>query len=142
MEEEIGDERTPARFTGGLISWLRREAYHLCHMRGHFGQQRKVQGEIMRMTVVAALMCALLVAVPLCAQSDQAPPELVLKEVLRLDDSQVAAIQQLAQARQQAIEPLAKQIGARQQALYAALEAPGADPADVGKLAIAIRDLQ
>ena len=41
-----------------------------------------------------------------------------------------------------AIEPLARQIATAQQSLYAALEAPGADPASVGKLAIAIRDLE
>jgi Spy/CpxP family protein refolding chaperone len=93
---------------------------------------------------VITFALAVLLAVPLIAgPGDQSPPpELILKEVLQLTDPQIGAIQQLAQARQQAIEPLARQIGATQQALYAALEAPGADPAEVGKLAIAIRDLQ
>jgi Spy/CpxP family protein refolding chaperone len=93
---------------------------------------------------VITFALAALLAVPLIAgPGEQAPPpELILKEVLQLTDPQIGAIQQLAQARQQAIEPLAKQIAATQQALYEALEAAGADPATVGKLAIAIRELQ
>ena len=93
---------------------------------------------------VITFALAALLAVPLIAGpgEEAPPPELILKEVLQLTDAQIGAIQQLAQARQQAIEPLAKQIAVAQQALYAALEAPGADPAEVGKLAIAIRDLQ
>jgi Spy/CpxP family protein refolding chaperone len=93
---------------------------------------------------VITFALAALLAVPLIAgPGEQAPPpELILKEVLQLTDPQIGAIQQLAQARQQAIEPLAKQIAATQQALYEALEAAGADPATVGKLAMTIRELQ
>jgi Spy/CpxP family protein refolding chaperone len=96
----------------------------------------------MRMTVVAALICALLVVTPLCAQSDQVPPELVLKEVLQLTDAQITALQQLEQTRQQAEEPLMKQIGTSQQALQAALQASAPDAAEVGKLVITIDALQ
>jgi Spy/CpxP family protein refolding chaperone len=93
--------------------------------------------------VITFALAALLVVPLIAGPGDPGPPpELILKEVLQLTDAQVGNIQQLAQTRQQAIEPLAKQVAATQQALYAALDAPGADAAAVGNLAIAIRDLQ
>ena len=96
----------------------------------------------MRMTVVAALICALLVVTPLCAQSDQVPPELVLKEVLQLTDPQITTLQQLEQTRQQAVEPLMRQIVPAQQALQAALQQPNPDAAVVGQLAVTVDALQ
>jgi peptidoglycan hydrolase CwlO-like protein len=100
---------------------------------------KAAEGEVMR-TTFATIVCALLMALPLCA--DSVPPELVLKDVLQLTDPQITTLQQLEQTRQQAVEPLAKQIAATQQALYAALEAPSADPAEVGKLVVTVDTLQ
>ncbi len=91
-------------------------------------------------TIFATIVCALLVALPLCA--DSVPPELVLKDVLQLTDAQITALQQLEQTRQQAVEPLMKQIGTSQQALQAALQAPAPDAAEVGKLVVTIDALQ
>ena len=91
-------------------------------------------------TTFATIVCALLMALPLCA--DSVSPELVLKDVLQLTDAQITTLQQLEQTRQQAVEPLMRQIGTTQQALYATLEAPGADPAEIGKLVITVDALQ
>ena len=91
-------------------------------------------------TTFATIVCALLMALPLCA--DSVPPELVLKDVLQLTDAQITTLQQREQTRQQAVEPLMKQIGTTQQALYAAFETPGADAAEIGKLVITIDALQ
>ena len=82
-----------------------------------------------------------LIALPLAAQ-EQAPPEIVLHQVLNLDSGQVSAIQQLATARQTAIEGLLPQIQKAQQALGTALGADSPDPAEIGKLMINLRDLQ
>src|SRR5712691_90985 len=97
------------------------------------GRQPSRRKEFAMSKGVITFALAALLAVPLIAGPGDPgpPPELILKDVLQLTDAQVGNIQQLAQARQQAIEPLAKQIAATQQALYAALEAPGADPAEV-----------
>ena len=55
-------------------------------------------------TSFATIVCALLMALPLCA--DSLPPELVLKDVLQLTDAQITTLQQLEQTRQQAVEPV------------------------------------
>ena len=91
-----------------------------------------------------AIVIGLLCVFPLCAQPapDQPPPEALLKEVLQLTAAQLASIQQLAQTRQQSIQPLLQQIGTQQQALAAALEAGTPDPAAMGRILTAIHDLQ
>ena len=91
-------------------------------------------------TIFATIVCALLMALPLCA--DSVPPELVLKDVLQLTDAQITTLQQLEQTRQQAVEPLMRQIGISQQALQAALQASVPDAAEVGKLVVALDALQ
>ena len=91
-------------------------------------------------TTFATIVCALLMALPLCA--DSVPPELVLKDVLQLTDVQITALQQLEQNRQQAVEPLMMQIGTTQQALQAALQASAPDAAVVGQLVVTVDGLQ
>ena len=91
-------------------------------------------------TKFATIVCALLMALPLCA--DSVPPELVLKDVLQLTDAQITTLQQLEQTRQQAVDPLMRQIGISQQALQAALQASAPDAAVVGQLVVTIDALQ
>ena len=91
-------------------------------------------------TTFATIVCALLMALPLYA--DSVPPELVLKDVFKLTDAQITTLQQLEQTRQQAVEPLMRQIVPAQQALQAALQQSNPDAAVVGQLAVTVDALQ
>ena len=91
-------------------------------------------------TKFATIVCALLMALPLCA--DSVPPELILKEVLQLTDAQITTLQQLEQTRQQEVEPLIRQIVPAQQALQAALQQSNPDAAVVGQLVVTVDALQ
>ena len=91
-------------------------------------------------TTFATIVCTLLMALPLCA--DSVPPELVLKDVLQLTDAQITTLQQLEQTRQQAVEPLMRQIVPAQQALQAALQQSNPDAAVVGQLVVTVDTLQ
>ena len=91
-------------------------------------------------TTFATIVCAMLMALPLSA--DSVPPELVLKEVLQLTDAQITTLQQLEQSRQQAVEPPMRQIAPAQQALQAALQESNPDPAKIGQLVVTIDALQ
>ena len=91
-------------------------------------------------TTFATIVCALLMALPLYA--DSVPPELVLKDVLQLTDAQITTLQQLEQTRQQAVEPLMRQIVPAQQALQAALQQSNPDAAVVGQLVVTVDALQ
>jgi len=91
-------------------------------------------------TKFATIVCALLMALPLCA--DSVPPEPILKDVLQLTDAQITTLQQLEQTRQQAVEPLMRQIVPAQQALQAALQQSNPDAAVVGQLVVTVDALQ
>ena len=91
-------------------------------------------------TTFATIVCALLMALPL--RADSVPPELVLKDVLQLTDAQITTLQQLEQTRQQAVEPLMRQIVPAQQALQAALQQSNPDAAVVGQLVVTVDALQ
>ena len=70
------------------------------------------------------------------------PPQAILHDILQLDDTQLKAIDQLAEKRRSTVEPLAAQLGPAQQALGAALNAASPDATAVGKAMLAIRDIQ
>lgn len=93
----------------------------------------------------------LLIAIPVVAQQaprppqqgqQGPPPDAVLREVLQLDDAQLAAIKGLEDKRRSTVEPLMPQLGAAQQAVGAALNADNPDALTVGKAMLAVRDIQ
>ena len=67
---------------------------------------------------MAHRIIALVIVAVIAAQAHAQPappPVLVLKHVLALSDEQIAALQQLLEARQAAIEPLQRQIAQHQE---------------------------
>ena len=68
------------------------------------------------------------------------PPQAVLHDILQLDDSQMKAIDQLAQKQRDAVEPLAAQLGPAQKAVDDAIKS--GDATSIGKAILAVRDLQ
>ena len=88
----------------------------------------------------AVILIGFVVALPAFAQSP--PPELVLQQLLGLESSQVAAIQNLNAQRRAAIEPLVAQMRPLEQELAAAIESASPDASGVGALVLSIRALQ
>jgi hypothetical protein len=86
------------------------------------------------------VLIGLMVAAPLLAEEPS--PVGVLKVTLQLTDQQVAAVQQLAESRRSAVEPLAHRMGEQQQSLAAALSAEAPDAATVGTIMVSIRNTQ
>ena len=107
------------------------------------------------LTVVAL---ALLVAAPLAAQvpppmgpppgagaaqqPGAPPPDVALKAILGLSDTQMAQVQALEETRRTAMEALQRQIGDAQKALGTALQATPPDPATVGAALLKVDSLQ
>jgi len=88
----------------------------------------------------------LAIASAVSAQSPGAPPgpppELVLREVLGLNDAQLAALRDLVQARAAAAGAIEQQVEQRRQVLSTALSAASPDPATVGAIVVSIASLQ
>ena len=84
------------------------------------------------------LAIALLCSVPVLAQT----PDQVLREVLGLNDVQVAAVHQLMESRRAAIEPLLTQIRQAEAQLAQVLASESPDPCAVGTLMQTIQSLQ
>lgn len=78
------------------------------------------------------------IAMPLAAE----PPEVVLQQILGLDSSQVTAIQELVKAHQTDTQPLFRDAEKLEQSLSSALSATTPNPLEVGKLDLAVRDIQ
>ena len=88
----------------------------------------------------ALICCALLCAAPIFAQ--QPDPVSVIAHVLELSDDQVKAWADILHAREAAIQPIAQQAQAKQQALQEALSAQNPDPVAIGNIFIDLRKLQ
>lgn len=84
------------------------------------------------------LAIALLCAIPLLAQR----PDQVLREILGLNDAQLAAVHQLMESRRMAIEPLQVQIRRAEAQLAQILAAESPDPCAAGTLMQSIQSLQ
>ena len=95
----------------------------------------------MRPILIAAALAGLA-----CAQaaSDPQPPSppAVVAQFLGFSDAQATRFQQLLQAVQAAVPPLAQEAGSQQQALDQLLGAAQPDPAAVGRALLAIHAIQ
>ena len=90
------------------------------------------------MRKISIVVFALVLALPLAAQT----PEEVLRGVLNLNDDQIAALQQLLQARASAIQPIEVQIRQTEAQLAQLLYSESPDPCVVGALAQTIHSLR
>ncbi len=70
------------------------------------------------------------------------PPEAVLKDVLGLTDTQLAAVKTLADSHRQAVEAILPQLADAQKVLSTALEATSPDPTQLGALLLDVKALQ
>lgn len=90
----------------------------------------------------ALMVCVLLVCSPIFAQQPQPDPVTIVTHVLELSDDQVTAWSRILHDREAAIQPIARQAGARQEAIGKALADPNPDPVAIGNAFIEMRKLQ
>ena len=88
----------------------------------------------------ALMFCVLLVCSPIFAQ--QPDPVSVITHVLELSDDQVTAWGKILHAREDAMQPIAQQAQAKQEALGKALADPNPDPLAIGNAFIEMHKLQ
>jgi Heavy-metal resistance len=90
--------------------------------------------------IYGILLLAFVVAVP--AIADPPDPVAVVAHVLDLSKDQVVAWVDILHAREAAVQPIAQQLQARQQAIGSALQNPNPDPLAIGQAFIEIHALQ
>ena len=90
-----------------------------------------------RLAVLAIAICCVTPAV-----AQQPDPAAVVAQVLGLSSDQIAAWSDILHARQAALEPLAQQAQAQQQALAQAIGSANPDPLAIGDAVIALHGLQ
>ncbi|MCC7174879.1 MAG: periplasmic heavy metal sensor [Bryobacterales bacterium] len=73
---------------------------------------------------------------------ERAPGIAAVKAYLRLSDQQVEQLIQLRREEQQFVQPIREQIRAKAQDLRTLMESGSPDPASVGRLVLALRDLR
>ena len=88
----------------------------------------------------ALMVCVLLVCSPIFAQ--QPDPVSVISHVLELSDDQVTAWSTILHAREAAMQPIAQQAQAKQEAIGKALADPNPDPVAIGNAFIEMHKLQ
>ena len=88
----------------------------------------------------ALMVCVLLACSPIFAQ--QPDPVSVITHVLELSDDQVTAWSTILHARQDALQPIAQQAQAKQEAIGKALADPNPDPVAIGNAFIEMHKLQ
>ena len=88
----------------------------------------------------ALMVCVLLCSSPIFAQ--QPDPVSVISHVLELSDDQVTSWSKILHDREAAMQPIAQQAQAKQEALGKALEDPNPDPVAIGNAFIELRKLQ
>lgn len=88
----------------------------------------------------ALMVCVLLVCAPIFAQ--QPDPVGVITHVLELSDDQVKAWSKILHDREAAMQPIAQQAQAKQEAIGKALADPNPDPVAIGNAFIEMRKLQ
>ena len=88
----------------------------------------------------AFILCALLCATPIFAQ--QPDPVSVISHVLELSNDQITAWADILKAREAAVQPIAQQAQAKQEALGRTLADPNPDPVAIGNAFIELRGLQ
>ena len=94
------------------------------------------------MRISALFTVLLLLVMPLLGAEPAPPPDQVLKVVLELDESQLARLQGLMEARRDVFTRSAARMAELRVQLEQALNQPEPDPASVGSLIIAIRGLE
>jgi uncharacterized membrane protein len=88
----------------------------------------------------ALMVCLLLVCSPIFAQ--QPDPVTIVTHVLELSEDQVTAWNTILHAREAAMQPIAQQAQAKQEAIGKALADPNPDPVAIGNAFIELRKLQ
>ena len=88
----------------------------------------------------ALTVCAMLFCLPIFAQ--QPDPVTVVAHVLELSDDQITAWAAILHTREAALQPLAQQAQAKQQALAQAIANPNPDPVAIGNAFLELRKLQ
>ena len=88
----------------------------------------------------ALILCVLLFSSPIFAQ--QPDPVSVVAHVLELSDDQLKAWSVILHTREAALQPIAQQAQAKQEALGHALADPNPDPVAIGNAFIELRKLQ
>jgi len=95
----------------------------------------------MRRLVVALTLTLIATTLPAVADGPPQPVQ-VIANILSLSDAQVASWMQLLQARNAAVEPLQRQLQARQQAIAAQLQSGTPDAAAIGALFIEAHEVE
>jgi len=91
--------------------------------------------------VAASLLTIILFSPQARAAEDAVPqPIVVVATVLQLSETQLQALIHILQAREEAIRPIADALRKDREALETLLSASAPDPAEVGRLLVAIRD--
>jgi Heavy-metal resistance len=103
------------------------------------GETNGSEEEVMK--VFAALLIAISLVAPAFAQQ-QPDPVAVVAHVLDLSSDQITAWSAILHARETAIQPLAQQAQAQQQAIAQALGGANPDPLAVGQAVVALHSLQ